>query len=61
MNTNSRRLGNDRRDNDVGPPKGWRERRRSVERRYPDVQEISFAEWLSSMRTYHARPQRLAA
>ena len=37
----------DRRADDVGPPMGWRERRRHVERRMPTVKEdeISQYEW----------------
>jgi hypothetical protein len=61
MGENNRRLVNDRRNIEAGPPKGWRERRRSVERRYPEVHEISFSEWVSIMRTYHFRPQQLRA
>lgn len=39
------RSGTDRRRIDKGPPQGWKERRRSVERRFPQVTEISFEEW----------------
>lgn len=41
------RADKDRRQEDLGPPQGWRERRRSVERRMPEVQEdaISRSEW----------------
>jgi len=46
----NRRSGDDRRDEDRGPPSGWSERRKSVERRRPDVREISFAEWIACMR-----------
>ena len=46
----NRRSGNDRRNEDQGPPSGWCERRRSVERRRPEVLEISFAEWIAYMR-----------
>jgi hypothetical protein len=37
----------DRRQADVGPPSGWLERRHTVERRMPDVEEdsISKSEW----------------
>ncbi|WP_153129850.1 hypothetical protein [Dechloromonas hortensis] len=44
---NKRENGDDRRGVDLGPPSGWRERRRSVERRLPDVKEIPFSEWLT--------------
>lgn len=39
---------NDRRQQDNGPPKGWRERRRAPERRIPELEEctISEADWL---------------
>lgn len=46
----NRRAGDDRRDEDRGPPSGWSERRKSVERRRPEVREISFAEWIACMR-----------
>ena len=37
----------DRRIEDVGPPKGWQDRRKRVERRIPETVEIevSEAEW----------------
>lgn len=34
----------DRRKEDIGPPQGWRERRRSVERRLPEVREAEISE-----------------
>ena len=40
----------ERRDEDKGPPAGWSERRRTVERRKPEVTEISFADWIACMR-----------
>lgn len=36
----------DRRAKESGPPAGWTERRRSVERRKPEVVEITFREWV---------------
>lgn len=48
---NDKRGGDDRRDQDQGPPNGWRERRRTVERRRPEVREIPFSEWLAYLRT----------
>lgn len=36
-----RRRGEDRRKEDKGPPEGWTERRRSVERRLPVVEEMT--------------------
>lgn len=49
-NGNKVRAGMDRRRQENGPPEGWRERRKSVERRRPEVREILFAEWLSYLR-----------
>lgn len=51
---NEQRAKSDRRDSELGPPEGWRERRKTVERRRPEVQEIPFSEWLSH------RPSKLA-
>lgn len=45
-----KRCRDDRRDQDIGPPKGWRDRRRSVERRMPEVSEVPFSEWLAQFR-----------
>ena len=49
----------DRRIEDVGPPSGWRDRRKRVERRIPMTEEIevSEAEWL----TYFGGPARQSA
>lgn len=44
-----KRDGGDRRTSELGPPNGWRERRRSVERRLPEVKEIPFSEWIASL------------
>jgi len=44
---NDKRSGPDRREKEIGPPNGWRERRRTVERRVPEVREIPFSEWLA--------------
>jgi hypothetical protein len=44
---NNRRRSVDRREQELGPPKGWSERRKSVERRLPEVVEIPFSEWLA--------------
>ncbi len=46
---NNRRSVHDRREQELGPPKGWSERRKSVERRLPEVIEIPFSEWLSRL------------
>jgi hypothetical protein len=45
--TKERRLADDRRQEEVGPPSGWRDRRRSTERRIPEISEcdVSEAEW----------------
>jgi hypothetical protein len=45
--TNEKRKGADRRDCEYGPPDGWRERRKRVERRRLEVGEIPFSEWLA--------------
>lgn len=47
---NNKRLCDERRDQDIGPPEGWRERRRAVERRLPVVVEVPFSEWLAQFR-----------
>lgn len=39
------RKGEDRRQDDVGPPPGWKDRRVSVERRMIQVAELPFAEF----------------
>lgn len=39
------RTGLDRRKRDNGPPAGWKDRRRSPERRLPEVEEISIEEF----------------
>lgn len=46
---NEKRSGSDRRQKEVGPPNGWRDRRKTVERRVPEVREIPFSEWLAHM------------
>ncbi|MDD2662515.1 MAG: hypothetical protein PHD19_02025 [Dechloromonas sp.] len=52
-----RRKGEDRRKSDAGPPAGWAERRRSVERRLPEVVELpmSVSHWQEYFRAYIAR------
>ena len=57
MNSGNKRLGYDRRNAEYGPPNGWRERRRTVERRRPEVHEISFSEWIATMRSFTVRTQ----
>lgn len=49
-----RRLDYDRRGVEIGPPSGWKDRRHAVERRKPEVREVSIDEWL------HAQDQRKA-
>lgn len=43
------RDGTDRRQDEVGPPSGWKDRRRRTERRIPalDECEVSESEWLA--------------
>lgn len=45
--TSERRAQADRRCNDIGPPRGWKERRRTTERRIPEIEEceVSESEW----------------
>ena len=54
----------DRRSDEIGPPLGWRERRRNVERRMPTVKEdeISQQEWFRRMATFmaHRRAEKAA-
>ena len=47
---NEKRSSLDRRTQEIGPPDGWRERRKTVERRRLEVSEITFSEWLSYLR-----------
>lgn len=51
------RGGCERRADDKGPPNGWRDRRRMVERRLPAVHEdeISQKEWFRRMASYLAQ------
>ena len=44
----------ERRIDDLGPPAGWKERRRSVERRMPEVKEDEFtqSEWFGQMAAF---------
>jgi hypothetical protein len=44
---NEKRKGDDRREREYGPPNGWLERRKRVERRQLEVAEIPFSEWLA--------------
>jgi len=46
--TSNRRSQADRRQDDIGPPSGWKDRRRSTERRIPAIEEceVSESEWL---------------
>ena len=48
----------DRRIDDIGPPEGWRDRRKRVERRIPTSHEVevSDAEWIE----YFANPAKNA-
>lgn len=40
----NRRQQPDRRKEDLGPPPGWSERRRRVERRLPEVEELEISQ-----------------
>jgi len=48
-----RRSTEDRRQSDGGPPDGWKERRRTVERRLPVVGSLTEAEWLHHFELFH--------
>jgi hypothetical protein len=67
MNKADKRSNNeDRRVEDIGPPSGWRDRRKRVERRIPETVEIevSEAEWalyFASSSTQTSAPEHLAA
>lgn len=50
----------DRRQQELGPPKGWAERRRRVERRRPEVAEASLDEFLSLMAALSASRAELS-
>lgn len=54
--TDCRRQRHDRRQADQGPPSGWNDRRRSVERRLPEVQEdfVSYEVWSEYFSRYVA-------
>ncbi|MBS1140344.1 MAG: hypothetical protein H6R13_1797 [Proteobacteria bacterium] len=56
---NEKRVGNDRRACESGPPSGWRERRKRVERRLLEVNEIPFSEWLAHLPAHaETEPQK---
>ena len=42
----------DRREMDQGSPKGWRDRRRAIERRMLQVEEITFEVWATFAAKY---------
>jgi len=46
---NERRAASDRRQDEIGPPSGWKERRRRTERRMPEIDEheVTESEWLT--------------
>lgn len=56
------RADHDRRQQDDGPPPGWRDRRHSVERRLPEVEEdaVSKGEWEVYFAAYAASRQPTA-
>lgn len=43
-NKDSRKNSSERRADDLGPPSGWKDRRRTVERRMPQVEEVEMSE-----------------
>ena len=46
------RLVEERREMDQGYPKGWRDRRRAIERRMLQVEEITFEVWATCAAKY---------
>ena len=52
---NNKRTSEDRRLQDIGPPKGWSERRKRVERRLPEVEGLPFSAWITQFRGYMAK------
>ena len=44
----------DRRLDELGPPEGWRDRRRSVERRMISVGEVGYEEWAAAQEEHAA-------
>ena len=52
----------ERRDQDLGPPSGWKDRRRSVERRMPEIREIAMpaAEFIAILRSTQEALRRAA-
>lgn len=55
VNGRKKRIEQDRRSIEAGPPRGWSERRKSVERRLPDVVDIPFSEWLTHLHRNRSR------
>jgi hypothetical protein len=58
----NRRARTERRDQDLGPPSGWKDRRRSVERRMPEIREIAMpvAEFIAILRSTQEALRRSA-
>lgn len=48
----------DRRQEELGPPQGWKDRRRRTERRMPEISEfvVSESEWLSYFGAVRSAP-----
>ena len=59
-NTDHRKI-LDRRLAEKGPPKGWKERRRSTERRQIGVAEVGFEEWARAARKFNEQAPSPAA
>lgn len=53
----------DRRQEELGPPQGWKDRRRRTERRMPEINEfvVSESEWLSYFGTVRSVPMTVNA
>ena len=59
----NRRNRDERRTQELGPPSGWRNRRRSVERRLPEIREIPMpaAEFIAILRSTQEALRRAAS
>lgn len=51
-----RRNEDERRQREAGPPRGWKDRRHSTERRQIAVAEVSYEEWMEISNTFAVVP-----
>lgn len=63
LSKTNRRHRHERRAEDLGPPAGWRDRRRSVERRLPEIREIAMpaVEFMAILRAAQEALRRAAS